>query len=61
MHDEAHDSLEVVAVERHLGLLRHVHVSGMPGPLAVTETLYPLAAIGRLKCVHSPSKTEANR
>ena len=43
VHDEAHDGLEVVSVEGHLRLLGHVDTSGVPRPLAVAQSLQPLA------------------
>ena len=49
MHDESHDGLEVVSMEGDLGLLGHVHVSGMPGTLTVPQSLHPLTTVGRLE------------
>ena len=49
VHDESHDGLEVVSMEGHLGLLRHMHAAGMPRSLAVTQTLHPLTTVGRLE------------
>lgn len=57
MHDESHDGLEVVSVERDLRLLGHVDTTGMPRPLAIPQTLKTLAPIGRLKSIHSSCKT----
>ena len=51
LHDESHDSLEVVSMEGDLGLLGHVHTSGVPGTctLTVPQSLHPLTAVGRLE------------
>ena len=49
VHDESHDGLEVVSMEGHLRLLGHVHASGVPGPLAVPQSLHPLAAVWGLE------------
>ena len=56
VHDEAHDGLEVVSVEGDLGLLGHVHASGVPGPLAVTQSLHPLTTVGGLERVSTTGK-----
>ena len=53
MHDEAHDGFEVVAMECHLGLLRHVHPAGMPRALAVPHSLHALSDIGGLEELRS--------
>ena len=56
MHDEAHDGFEVVAVEGDLRLLGHVYPAGVPSALAAPQPLKTLAAVGRLKRVHSMGK-----
>ena len=49
VHDEAHDGLEVVAVEGHLRLLRHVYPASVPRALAVPDPLHTLPAVGGLE------------
>ena len=51
VHDEAHDSLEVVSVKRHLTLFGHVNPTGVPRPPATPHPLQPFPAIWRLKRV----------
>ena len=58
MHDESHDSLEVVAMEGDLTLLRHVDPSGVPRPPTAANPLHPLTPIRRLKCINTIRKTE---
>lgn len=60
VHDETHDSSEVVTMERYLGRLRQVQVTGVVGPLAIPESLYSLAAIGRMELFHANVKTKGN-
>ena len=59
MHDEAHDGLEVVAVEGDLGLLGHVHAPRVPRALAVAQALQALAAVGRLEELQATPTAEA--
>lgn len=56
MHDEAQDGLEVMPMERNLGLLRHVHMSAVPCALAVPQSFQPFVPIGRMERVNTCSK-----
>lgn len=58
VHDESHDSLEVVSMEGDLGLLGHVHASGVPGALTVPQSLHPLTTIRGLEWVSTSGKTK---
>lgn len=51
MHDEAHDGLEVVAVEGHLTLFGHVDPPGMPCSPATPHSLHTLPPVRRLERV----------
>lgn len=56
MHDEAQDGLEVMPMERDLGLLRHVHMPAVPRALAVPQSFQSFVPIGRMECVNTCSK-----